>query len=67
MKILYFNFFIDDYDISLFISLRAFLPSLRVLKTSQQRAKMMRIESVIKEMRVISILLVKLTVDSKNL
>jgi len=41
--------FCDIYDLSLFISVKAFLPSLRVLKTSQEKEKMIRIVSVIKE------------------
>jgi len=37
------------YDLSLFISVKAFLPSLRVLKTSQDREEMIRIVSAIRE------------------
>ena len=44
----------------LFISVRAFLPSLRVLITSQERDEAIKIESVIKEIRVISKLLFNL-------
>jgi len=50
MKNLYFKMiFWDIYDLSLFISVRAFLPSLRVLKTSQDREEMIRMVSVIRE------------------
>jgi len=38
------------HDLSLFISVRAFLPSLRVLKTSQVREEIIRTISVIREM-----------------
>ena len=48
------------YDLSLFISVRAFLPSLRVLKISHDRDEIIRMVSVIKEKRVVSILLIKL-------
>jgi len=41
--------FIVFYDLSLFISVRAFLPSLRVLKTSQVREEIIRMVSVIRE------------------
>ena len=51
--------FFDIHDLSLFISVRAFLPSLRVLKTSQESKVMIRMERVIREIRVVSILLVK--------
>jgi len=37
------------YDLSLFISVKAFLPSLRVLKTSIEREKMIKMVSVIRE------------------
>ena len=47
-----------NYNVSLFISLSAFLPSLRVLKTSQEREKRIRKVSVIREIKVISIPLV---------
>ena len=52
--------FCDNYDLSLFISFKAFLPSLRVLKTSQDREKIIRMVRVIREMWVVSILLVNL-------
>ena len=51
---------IDIYDLSLFISIKAFLPSLRVLKTSQDKEEMTRMVSIIKELRVKSILLINL-------
>ena len=41
--------FIIFQDLSLFISVRAFLPSLRVFKISQVREEIIRIVSVIKE------------------
>ena len=50
--------FFGIYNVSLFISLSAFLPSLRVLKTSQDREKRIRKVSVIREIKVISIPLV---------
>ena len=52
---IFFNFFCDFYDLFLFISERAFLPSLRVLKTSQDREEIMRMESVINEIKFVSI------------
>ena len=48
------------HNLSLFISVKAFLPSLRVLKTSQEREETIRMESVIREMWVVSILLITL-------
>ena len=48
------------YDLSLFISFKAFLPSLRVLKTSQDREEIIRIVSIIREIWVVSILLINL-------
>ena len=50
-----FNVF---HDLSLFISVKAFLPSLRVLKTSQEREEIIRMVSVTREISVASILLV---------
>ena len=41
------------YDQSLLISFRAFLPSLRVLKTSQESEEIIRILSVVKDIRVV--------------
>ena len=55
---IFLNDFCDIYDLSFFISVKAFLPSLRVLKTSQESEEMIRMVSVIREMRVVSILLV---------
>ena len=52
--------FIVFHDLSLFISVKAFLPSLRVLKTSQEREKMIRMVSIIKEIKVVSILSAKI-------
>ena len=60
MKIIFLNVFCDIYDLSLDISLSAFLPSLSVLKTSQEREEIIRMESVIREIRVVSKLLVNL-------
>ena len=58
MKNTYFlNVFCDIYDLSLFISFRAFLPSLRVIKTSQEREEIIRMESVMSEINVVSMLL----------
>jgi len=37
------------YDLSLLISVKAFLPSLRVLKTNQEREEMISMVSVIRE------------------
>ena len=54
------NDFWDYYDLSLFISVKAFLPSLRVLKTSQDREKMIRKVSEIREIKVVSILIFNL-------
>ena len=52
--------FIVFHDLSLFISVKAFLPSLRVLKTSQDREEIIRMVSVIREIWVVSILLANL-------
>jgi len=52
--------FIVFHDLSLFISVKAFLPSLRVLKTSQVREEIIRMVSVIREIYVVSILLANL-------
>jgi hypothetical protein len=41
--------FIVFHDLSLFISVKAFLPSLRVLKMSQVKEVIIRMVSVIKE------------------
>ncbi len=41
--------FCDIYDLSLFISVKAFLPSLRVLNTSQEIEETIRKVSVIRE------------------
>ena len=57
-KILFLVFFLvnknlcDIYYLSLFISVRAFLPSLRVLKTSQESEEVITIVSIIKEINV---------------
>ena len=52
--------FCDIYDLSLFISVKAFLPSLRVLNTSQEIEETIRKVSVIREIWVVSILLANL-------
>ena len=49
--------FCDIYDLSLDISVRAFLPSLRVLKTSQNKEEIIRMVSIVRDINVISILL----------
>ena len=60
LKAPFLNDFCDIYDLSLFISARAFLPSLRVLKRSQVRDEIIIMVSVMRERRVVSILLVNL-------
>ena len=59
--------FFDNYDMSLFVSVKAFLPSLRVLKTSQERKKMIRMISVTREITFISISLINLLDFFQNL
>ena len=54
------NDFWDTYYLSLFISVKAFLPSLSVLKTSHVREEIIRMVSVIREIWVVSILLANL-------
>ena len=49
-------FFLYVYSESLFISLSAFLPSLRVLSTSQEIEEIIKKESVIRERKVVLIL-----------
>ena len=61
------NDFFDIYDLSLFISLKAFLPSLRVLETSQDREEMIKNESVNREKRFVSIFLFNLLKFSMRL
>ena len=61
------NNFCEIYDLSLFISVKAVLPSLRVLETSQAREEMIKMVSVIKETSVVSILLVNLMKFSLSL
>ncbi len=46
---IFLKMFIVFHDLSLFISVRAFLPSLRVLKMSQVREEIIRTVSVIRE------------------
>ena len=57
---IFLNVFCDIYDLSLFISVRAFLPSLRVLKISQEKEEIIKMVSVIREIKVVSILLINL-------
>ena len=52
-KSIFINEFCDNYDLSSFISLMAFLPSLRVLNTSQERDETIRKVSEINEIRVV--------------
>ena len=52
--------FWDIYGLSLLISVKAFLPSLRVLKISQDREEMITIVSVNREIKVGLILFNKL-------
>ena len=59
-QILHFYMFIVFHDLYLFISAKAFLPSLRDLKTSQVREEIIRMVSVIREIWVVSILLANL-------
>ena len=51
------NLFLDIYFESLVISLRAFLPSFKVLKTSQEKKETMKTSSVSSDIRLVSILL----------
>ena len=53
------NFWDIDYQ-SLFISLRAFLPSLRVLKISQESDEIIRMVSVNKEIRMVWVMIFNL-------
>ena len=59
--------FCDVFDLSLSISVKAFLPSLRVLKTSHDIEEMIRMVSVIREIRVVLILLFNLFEDFLSL
>ena len=56
---IFINVFCDDYDRLLF-SVKAFLPSLRVLKTNQERDEAIMMVSVNSEKKVVSILLFNL-------
>ena len=62
---IFFKCFFLVYDLSLFISVKAFLPSLRVLKRSQVREEIIKMMSVINEIWVILILLDNLLELSK--
>ena len=59
-KLLFSKIFCDIHNKSLFMSLRAFLPSLSVLKSNQESEYIIRKVSVIREIRVVSILLANL-------
>ena len=48
-QILHFWMFIVFHNLSFFISVRAFLPSLRVLKTSQDKDEITRMVRIIRE------------------
>ncbi len=52
--------FCDIYDLSLFISFKAFLPSFRVFKKSQDREEIIKKVSIIKEINAVSIFSVNL-------
>ena len=52
--------FRDIYDLSLVISVKAFLPSLRVLKTWKDREEIIRKVSVIREIWVVLIFIANL-------
>ena len=47
-----FLYVCDIYDLFLFISSKAFVPSLRVLKISQEREETIRIVNIIREIWV---------------
>ena len=49
MKLYIFKDFLNFYALSLFISVKAFLPSLRVLKTSHVKEEIISMVSVIRE------------------
>ena len=53
--------------LSFFISVRAFLPSLSVIEIRQDKDEIIRIVSVIREIRVVSILIVNLLVSFQSL
>ena len=53
----FLNVFCDLYETSFFISLRAFLPSFRVLKTNHEIEEIIRTASVTRDIKVTSILL----------
>ena len=59
-KFLFLNIFCEVYDLSLFISVRAFLPSLRVFKTSQDEKEIIKMESIKREIKVESVLKINL-------
>ena len=56
-KLLHFNDYCVFHNLSLFISVKAFLPSLRVFKTSQLEEIMINMVSVTSEIKVVLILL----------
>ena len=49
---IYLNVLYDIYDLSLFISDKASLPSLRVFKTSQEKKEIIRMVSAIRDISV---------------
>ena len=54
MKIEYFKVSLPNiYELSLLISFKAFLPSLRVLKISQERKEVIRMVREIREIKVV--------------
>ncbi|MBW3074382.1 hypothetical protein CU303_01670 [Prochlorococcus marinus str. MU1417] len=52
--------FCNIYDLSLYFSVRAFLPSLRVLETSHVREEIIKMVSATREISVVSMLIVNL-------
>ena len=56
MKIYIIKCFFQSYGLSFFISVKAFLPSLRVLKTSHERNEIISMVRVIREKAVLMLL-----------
>ena len=54
-KLLNLKYLLDFYFKSLFIDLRPFLPSFRILKKSQDREEIMKTVSEIRDIKVVSI------------
>ena len=62
IKLYLLYFYCDIYFDSLFTSLKAFLPSFRVLNTSQEREEIIKKVSEIREIKIVSVLFaIKLT------